>query len=71
MKIRFDNQLRGILDTRTPMIYAAVSYWLVGAPTSYVLGFVVGWGGVGVWSGLVLGLATASVLLTVRFWRSV
>ena len=63
--------LRGILDTRTPMIYAAVSYWLVGAPTSYVLGFVVGWGGVGVWSGLVLGLATASVLLTVRFWRSV
>ncbi len=63
--------LRGILDTRTPMIYAAVSYWLVGAPASYLLGFVAGWGGVGVWSGLVLGLATASVLLTFRFWRSV
>ena len=34
-----------------------------------VLGFVLGWGGIGVWGGLVIGLAVASVLLNARFWK--
>ena len=33
------------------------------------LGFVLGWGAVGVWSGLVLGLACAALLLMTRFWQ--
>ncbi len=61
--------LRGVQDTRVPMVMAAFSYWAVGAPSSYVFGFVLGWGAVGVWMGLVLGLAVAAVLLMVRFWR--
>ncbi|MFA3916112.1 MATE family efflux transporter [Ruegeria hyattellae] len=60
--------LRGVQDTTGPMVIAALSYWLVGIPASYMLGFQMGWGGVGVWSGLVLGLACAAVLLMTRFW---
>ena len=61
--------LRGVQDTRIPMIFAAVSYWGVGVPGSYLFGFVFGLGGVGIWLGLVVGLALAGLLLTVRFWR--
>ena len=60
--------LRGVQDTRVPMIMAAVSYWLIGIPCSYVLGFTFGLEGVGIWLGLVLGLSAAAVLLMARFW---
>ena len=64
--------LRGVQDTRVPMIMAAVSYWAVAMPAGYVLGFPMGYGVYGVWSGLVIGLAVAWVLMTIRFWgRSV
>jgi MATE family multidrug resistance protein len=61
--------LRGVQDTRVPMIYASVSYWLVGIPASYMLGFTFGWGGPGIWAGLAAGLALAFALLCLRFWR--
>jgi MATE family multidrug resistance protein len=61
--------LRGLQDTRRPMILAAVSYWGVGIPFSYVLAFPLGFGGVGLWLGLVVGLSLAGVLLLVRFRR--
>ena len=60
--------LRGVQDTAVPMVMAVVSYWGVGIPTSYLLGFVAGWGGIGVWTGLVVGLAVAATLLMHRFW---
>ncbi|MEO0703524.1 MAG: MATE family efflux transporter [Pseudomonadota bacterium] len=60
--------LRGVQDTAVPMVIAGVSYWGVGLPASYVFGFVVGWGAVGVWAGLVVGLALAGVFLSARFW---
>jgi multidrug resistance protein, MATE family len=64
--------LRGVQDTRVPMIIAGLSYWAVGIPTSYVLGFPMDWGATGIWAGLVLGLVLAGALLMVRFWtRSV
>ncbi len=62
--------LRGLQDTRVPMIYAALSYWGIGIPASYVMGFAFGWGGAGVWMGLVVGLSCAGALLMVRFWRN-
>jgi len=61
--------LRGIQDTRVPMLMAAVSYWGIGVGASYVLGFTLGWGGVGVWLGLALGLASAGAMMLTRFWR--
>ena len=60
--------LRGAQDTRAPMVLAAVSYFGVGLPGAYILGFPMGWGGPGIWVGLVLGLAVAAVLLNHRFW---
>ncbi|WP_299406338.1 MATE family efflux transporter [uncultured Roseobacter sp.] len=60
--------LRGVQDTRVPMICAALSYWGVGIPCSYVLGFVLGYEGIGVWAGLVIGLGVAALLLSARFW---
>ncbi len=60
--------LRGVQDTTVPMLIAALAYWGVGIPASYLLGFVIGMGGVGIWLGLVLGLGCAGVLLMARFW---
>lgn len=61
--------LRGVQDTRTPMVLAAISYWVVGMPVSYILAFPLGLGAAGVWLGLVVGLSLAGVLLMARFWR--
>jgi MATE family multidrug resistance protein len=61
--------LRGIQDTAVPFAYAALSYWGVGLPLAYALGFVAGGDEIGVWLGLVISLVVASTLLMVRFWR--
>lgn len=63
--------LRGVQDTRVPMWLAAVSYWLIGIPASYVLAFPLGYGGQGLWLGLVVGLFCAAGSLMWRFWRLV
>jgi MATE family multidrug resistance protein len=61
--------LRAIRDTRVPMIAAAISYWGIGIPTAYVLGIQLGYGGEGLWFGLVIGLTCAATLLMWRFWH--
>ena len=61
--------LRGVQDTRGPMLIAAFSYWIVGVPCSYLFGFTLGFEGNGVWGGLVIGLGLAGILLNLRFWR--
>lgn len=63
--------LRGVQDTRVPMWLAAVSYWLIGIPASYVLAFPLDYGGQGLWLGLVVGLFCAAGSLMWRFWRLV
>ena len=63
--------LRGVQDTRMPMIYAAISYWGIGVPMSYLLGFTFGLEGIGVWGGLGIGLGVAAIFLNLRFWRNV
>jgi MATE family multidrug resistance protein len=59
--------LRGLNDTRIPMIFAAFSFWAVGFTASYTLAFAAGFGAVGVWIGFTLGLGVYSVLLVWRF----
>ena len=61
--------LRGLRDTKVPMSFAVFSYWVIGAPCSYLLGFVFQFEGAGVWGGLVVGLAVAAILMTERFFR--
>lgn len=61
------HSLRGLSDTKVPMLLAIVGYWMVGLPVAYVLGFVADWKGVGIWIGLASGLAFVSVVLVTRF----
>lgn len=61
--------LRGVRDTRVPMWLAALSYWAVGVPAAWVMGFGLGWGAPGVWGGLVVGLVLAGASMSWRFWR--
>ena len=63
--------LRGLKDTKVPLYIAIFSYWLIGVPTSYILGFWLKLDGVGIWGGLALGLAIASIFLIYRFSRRV
>ena len=59
--------LRGLSDTKMPMLLAILGYWAVGLPTAYVLGFVLNWRGAGIWYGLAAGLAFVAVVLVARF----
>ncbi len=59
--------LRGMKDTYQPMVLSVLSYWGVGLVSGYLLAFHFGYNEVGLWWGLVLGLASAAVLLTRRF----
>ena len=61
--------LRGMNDTRVPLLFAAVSYWLIGFPAAYGLGFWMQLGAVGIWIGLSCGTAVQAVLLNLRFRR--
>lgn len=61
--------LRGTQDTTVPMIYAVLAYWGLGLPAAWVIGFPLGYGGPGIWAGLVVGLAVAAALMMTRFWR--
>ncbi len=61
--------LRGVQDTGVPMVMAVLSYWVVGIPASYLLGFTFDLGGIGIWLGLAAGLACAGGFLMFRFWR--
>jgi len=59
--------LRGLHDTRVPMLIAALGYWGIGLPLGIVLAFPLGLAGVGIWIGLASGLAVVAVLMTVRW----
>ena len=61
--------LRGLHDTRVPMIFTFIGYWLIGIGVGVWLAFSAGWGGVGIWAGLALGLAIVAVLMLARWVR--
>lgn len=59
--------LRGLQDTRVPMIYAGLGYWGFGMSLSLLFAFRLGFGGVGVWIGLASGLVAVAILM-MRRW---
>jgi MATE family multidrug resistance protein len=61
--------LRGLHDTRIPMVIAAIGYWGIGLPLGVVLAFHFGFDGIGIWIGLSAGLATVALLLLIRWLR--
>jgi MATE family multidrug resistance protein len=61
--------LRGVGDTRVPMLLNLVGFWFVGLPACVVLGFTLDLGPRGVWWGLALGIGVVGVLLMLRVRR--
>ena len=59
--------LRGMNDTRIPLLFAILSYWMIGFACACWLGFWTSWGAVGVWVGLSVGTAIYAVMLLLRF----
>ena len=60
--------LRGLGDTRLPMILAGIGYWGIGLPLSAALGFLTPLAGRGIWIGLAIGLTVVSVMMLWRWW---
>jgi MATE family multidrug resistance protein len=58
--------LRGLGDTKVPLIAMVAGYWLIGVPVSVVLGFKTGMGPQGLWWGFVAGLASVALFLLLR-----
>ncbi|GLH82313.1 putative multidrug resistance protein NorM [Bradyrhizobium sp. SSBR45G] len=61
--------LRGIKDTRIPLLLAVLGYWLIGFPASYLLGLHTALGATGIWIGLSVGTGIYAALLVLRFRR--
>lgn len=59
--------LRGLKDTRIPMLIGIVAYWGIGLTSGYLLGIQFQLGALGLWWGLAIGLAVAAIILTWRF----
>ena len=61
--------LRGLHDTRVPMIYTFIGYWAIGIGVGAWLALRQGWQGQGIWTGLAVGLIIVSVLMIWRWSR--
>ena len=59
--------LRGLHDTRWPLLFALVGYWVVGLGIGSWLAFGADWKGLGIWIGLATGLASVALLMLVRW----
>lgn len=60
--------LRGLQDTRIPMLLSFIAFWVVGLLCGYLLGFRLGFGGVGLWLGQSVGVAIAAIVFVSRFY---
>ena len=61
--------LRGLHDTRVPMIFTFIGYWAIGIGVGAWLAFRQDWQGQGIWTGLAIGLAIVAVLMIWRWTR--
>ena len=68
-QVVLSGMLRGLHDTRVPMLYAGLGYWVIGLPLALLLGFTLHFGGAGIWAALAAGLAIVSVLMGLRWHR--
>jgi multidrug resistance protein, MATE family len=63
--------LQGLQDTRVPMLLSIPAFWGVGLAGGYILGFLFGYGGTGLWLGQSLGVAIAAFLFLIRFHQQI
>ena len=67
MQVIAAGMLRGLYDTRMPMLIAGIGYWAIGLPLGALLAFHFGVGGVGIWIGLAAGLGAVGLIMTARW----
>jgi MATE family multidrug resistance protein len=67
LQIVASGALRGFKDTRMPVVYMVISFWIVGLTLGYHLTFARGMGPAGMWIGMIAGLSVAAVLMLRRF----
>ncbi|ALF54574.1 multidrug transporter MatE [Nostoc piscinale CENA21] len=67
IQVTASGALRGLKDTRIPLLIGVFAYWCVGLLTGYALGIWFGYGTIGLWWGLAIGLASAAIVLSWRF----
>ncbi len=61
--------LRGLKDSRVPMVYCVIAYWVIGLPLGGYLTFSADFGPAGMWIGIIVGLTLAALMLSTRFHR--
>ncbi|MBD2459404.1 MATE family efflux transporter [Nostoc sp. FACHB-87] len=67
IQVTASGALRGLKDTRIPLLIGIFAYWCVGLLMGYALGIGFGYGTIGLWWGLAIGLASAAIVLSWRF----
>lgn len=68
LQVTLIGMLRGLQDTRVPMLINLVSYWVIAFGIGYYSAHKLGYGASGLWAGLVIGLSVATVALSFRLW---
>jgi multidrug resistance protein, MATE family len=59
--------LRGLQDVKIPSVLIFISYWVIGLPLGYWLGFKMNMGAIGIWIGLLIGLTLTATAMFIRF----
>lgn len=62
--------LRGMQDTKGPMWITLLAYWVIAFPVGIYLARFTRMGAAGVWTGLIVGLSVACVLLLLRLYMN-
>jgi MATE family multidrug resistance protein len=62
--------LRGMQDTKGPMWITMLAYWIIAFPVGIYLARHTDMGAAGVWTGLIIGLTIACVLLLTRLYMN-
>lgn len=62
--------LRGISDTRIPALISIFCYWGIGLTSGYILATPLGYGPIGIWAGITIGLIAATLILGLRCWNT-
>lgn len=68
LQVSGSGALRGLKDTKVPMIVNLIAYWIIGLPLGYYFGILLEWGPQGLWIGLIAGLSVAAILHNLRFY---
>ncbi len=68
LQVSASGALRGLKDTKIPMIINLIAYWVIGFPLGYYLGIVEQFGAQGFWIGWIAGLSFAAIVHPIRFY---